>query len=191
LLKIKNDIPITEGTVATLNTRGVTGITFIALKDKGNNLKTLVAKGHQRYPVINTAPSIFMRLDTALSKASYNLEKFTEAFQGLLDKDNQQAIKKILHHLEKVTYSFSTNSQQIESILKNTAKASQQLTPLLQTSLGTMQNIESQTLPAIYQILNRLDSITRSLSLVSTDIKRNPAILIRGSEKAALGPGEK
>ena len=42
-LGIKSNTPITMGTEAMLATRGITGITYIALKDKSADLRPLVA----------------------------------------------------------------------------------------------------------------------------------------------------
>jgi hypothetical protein len=36
-----------------------------------------------------------------------------------------------------------------------------------------------------------LENITRNLVSVSAEIKQNPAVLIRGQQLQALGPGEK
>jgi phospholipid/cholesterol/gamma-HCH transport system substrate-binding protein len=191
LLSIKNNTPITKGTVATLNTRGVTGITFIALKDTGKNLAPLQPTDEFPYPIINTAPSIFVRLDTALSKVSNNLQKVTEAIQSVLDKENQLYIKKMIRHLEQVTGTLAANSQQLNDILRNTATASKQLAPLIQSSMGTIKIFESQTLPVTYQVLTHLNEITNNLSQVSLEIKNNPSVLIRGTQQATLGPGEK
>jgi phospholipid/cholesterol/gamma-HCH transport system substrate-binding protein len=191
LIKIKSNIPITKGTIATLNTRGVTGITFIALKDKGRDLTPLKPLHGQLYPVIKTAPSIFVRLDTALSRVSDNLQKVTAAIQAVLDKENQLYIKRMLQHVERITGTLDRNSQKLNTILQNTAIASQNLTPLLQSSLNTMKTFESQTLPITYQVLNRLDEMTANLSQISLEIKDNPSILIRGSAPGTLGPGEK
>src|SRR5688572_1168472 len=41
LLEVKNDTPITQGTIATIDTKGITGVTFIALKDKSTDLRPL------------------------------------------------------------------------------------------------------------------------------------------------------
>ena len=101
LLKIKANTPITEGTAASLNTRGLTGITYIALKDKGTNIRPLKAKAGQRYPVIKTAPSLFLQLDTALSKLNDNVQQVSESLQSLLDKDNLRSVKQILQNLCK------------------------------------------------------------------------------------------
>ena len=48
LLNIKSSTPITTGTVAVLSSRGVTGVTFIQLKDDGTNLAMLKAAKGQR-----------------------------------------------------------------------------------------------------------------------------------------------
>jgi phospholipid/cholesterol/gamma-HCH transport system substrate-binding protein len=190
LLNINKSTPITKGTVATLNTRGVTGITFIALKDDSTDLTPLRASRDQPYPVIKTAPSFFLRLDTALSKLSYNLEKVSDSIQGLLDKDNQQSIKDILTNMSQVTGTLAANSQKLNTILENTAKASAQFGPLVQSSAGSMRILETQTLPATYKMISNLNEMTRSMAEISQQIKQNPAVLVRGVEHQPLGPGE-
>jgi hypothetical protein len=40
-----------------------------------------------------------------------------------------------------------------------------------------------ETLPSTYQLVSDLNSLT-------TKIKQNPAVLIRGAEQQPLGPGE-
>ena len=103
LLNIKSSAPITNGTVATLNSRGITGITYVALKDKSNDLTPLVAEAGQAYPVIRTAPSLFVRIDTAMSELSNNFHLITESIQQLLNKENQRAIKKTLSNMQEMT----------------------------------------------------------------------------------------
>ena len=191
LLDIKNGIPVTRGTVATLSTKGLTGITFISLKDKSTDLRPLVAAEGQPYPVIKTAPSLFLRLDTALSEVSANLHKVAESVQSLLDKENQKSFKAILINLNRITGTLATDSVKLNSIIRNTAQASQRLEPMLQSSTNVMRTFEMQTLPSTYRLLNNLNEITRTLSEVTAEIKQDPSILIRGVNHPALGPGEK
>src|SRR6185437_8594876 len=61
LLRIRSSTPITLGTAATLSMRGLTGVTFVALRDKGTNKQKLSILPGETYPIINTAPSILMR----------------------------------------------------------------------------------------------------------------------------------
>ena len=132
LMRIKSSTPITKGTVATLTSRGITGVAFIALKDMGTDPRALVTEPGQDYPVIPTSPSIFMRLDLALTKLTKNFETVADSIHALLDKGNLASIKKTLQHLDKVTGTLSKNSKKINTILTNTTNATEKLTPLLQ-----------------------------------------------------------
>lgn len=190
LIEINSTTPITQGTIATLNTRGITGITFIALKDAGTNNTLLTPAPGRKYAVIKTGPSFFVRFDTALKEFSENFRKVSKSLQALLDKDNQRSIKQVLANLDKLTGTLANNSDQLNAILVNTSKASLQLAPLIQSSSSTLRILEYQTLPATYRVLTNLDNTTRTLAEFSMELKQNPSMLIRGVARPTLGPGE-
>ncbi len=176
LLNIKNSTPITQGTTAMLATKGITGIAFIALKDNSIDLTPLKAEKHEPYPVIKTIPSLFLRLDTALQALNKNLSKVSDSIQSVLDETNQKSIRETLKNLSEFTGALAENSKKIDAILANTVQATSQLTP-------TLQMLSNQTLPKMNNTFSNINSLT-------TQIKRNPSVLIRGSEQQ-LGPGEK
>src|SRR3990167_4948118 len=190
LLSIKANTPVTEGTFASLNTRGLTGITFLALKDKGTDIKPLKAKSGQSYPVIKTAPSIFLQLDTALGKLNDSVQRVSESLQSLFDKDNLHSIKQILENLNRVSGTLSNNSQKLTAIMNNTARASQNLPFFIEASANTMQILQRQTLPETNRVISNLVVITDNLSELSRELERNPAVLIRGQAPQTQGPGE-
>lgn len=190
LLNIKSNTPITKGTVATLTTRGLTGITYIGLKDKSTDLTPLTALPGQPYPVIRTAPSIFLRIDIALTQFSKNFREISESIQRLLDKDNLKSIKATLVNLQEFSHTLAQNSKKLNIIMDNTAKASQRFAPLMQSGASAMRRLETQTLPAAYQLISNLDDVSQSLSEITAEIKENPSVLIRGFNRQDLGPGE-
>lgn len=191
LLRIKSTTPITMSTVATLTSRGITGVAFIALKDKGADMRPLVAEHGQDYPVIPTAPSIFLRLDTALTKLTKNFETIADSIHKLLDKDNLQSIRETLSQMDKFTQTLANNSDKINRILANTTHVTAQLTPLLQYTTTSMKALSNQTLPMTYQLVSNLNDVSRTLNQVTQELKQNPAILIRGRAQGPLGPGER
>lgn len=184
LLSVKSETPITQGTKATLNTRGFTGITYVALQDKGLDRKPLLPARGQQYAVINTAPSLFLRWDTALNKLTENFQQVANSITTLLNDQNQQSIRQTLLNLRKFTDTLSNNTKQINDILQNTAKASQELGPLLKSSRDTVDLFESQT-------MTNMNNLTHNLLDLSNEIKQNPAMLIRGKQQPPLGPGER
>lgn len=189
-LDVKSNTPISEGTVAMLASKGITGIAFIALKDKGDNPNPLVAKEGEPYPVIQTAPSLFLRLDQALSTLSENLHKVTDDISALLNKENLESIHDVLNNMQRITATMAANGKQIDAILRNAASLSGRLNPLIQSSTSAMRILEVQTLPATYRMLANLDAATRSLAEVTAEIKENPSIIIRGVNRNNYGPGE-
>jgi len=137
----------------------------------------------QKYPVIPTTPSIFMRLDSFLRGLSKNFREMSASLQAFLDEQNLKAIKASLHNIEMITDNMAKNNQRFTQIMKNTERTTLQLTPVL-------ESLQTQTLPNISRLLINLDSVSRNLNDITDEIKQNPSILIRGSSPPPLGPGE-
>ncbi|MDR3477566.1 MAG: MlaD family protein [Gammaproteobacteria bacterium] len=175
LLNVNTKTPITEGTTATLTTKGLTGTAYIQLQDKGLDTRPLKVMDGQMYPVIKTTPSLFLRLDTALSDLSSNIHQVANSIKSVLDPENQRMIKGTLKNMDRLSEALAGNSQQLNTILHNSAKASQQFSGLLQNGSETMMN---------------LNNTATNFSTLSGEIKQNPAVLIRGKEPQPLGPGE-
>lgn len=190
LISVKDQTPISQGTIATLQTRGITGVTYISLRDKSDKFEPIEIQKGQKYPVIRTGPSIFLRIDTALSNLSENLHDVTIAIQQLLDKENQRNIKDILSNLERISGSLANNSQRMARILENTERASNQFSPLIRSTTNTMRMLELQTMPATYHLIANLNNLTRSLSEISVELKQNPSMILRGVQRTPYGPGE-
>lgn len=190
LIEINSNTPVTRGTVATLTTRGITGIAFIALKDKSVDMHPLTKLPGHKYPIIQTAPSLFTRLDTALSRLSDNIQKVTVSIQELLNQQNLDAIQVTLSNLKSVTTRLADNGKQLDDIILNTRKATARLTPLLVQSEGAMRNFQNMTLPSMQHLMTNLDDVSRNLVSITNEMKQNPSVLIRGTMPLPPGPGE-
>lgn len=190
LLMIKKNTPVTRGTVATLAIRGITNITFIALRDRGTDLRPVIKSSNQPYPVIKSGPSLFTRLDIALSRLANNFRQVSESLNTLLDKQNLQALKKTLANLDQVTFILKENNERLNVIIENTSKATLQLTPFFTSSLNTAQLLQNQTLPAVYRVLSNLNTMSRILSEVAIEIRQDPSVLVRRIQQQPSGPGE-
>ncbi len=198
LLTIENDAPITESTTATLMSQGLTGIAYIGLRSNSSNLSPLKTQPGENYPVIKTSPSLMVRLDTAVSDLTLNLNQISEELHSILDTDNQRALKQTLYNIDQLTGTLADNSKQLSTTLKsvnifmqNSAKASQQFPELLKNGQMTLQIFNEQTLPAINSVINNLATTSNNLLATSKTIKQNPSVLIRGETAPTPGPGER
>lgn len=224
LLKIKPDTPITQNTEAVLMEQGITGIAYIGLRG-GNHAKPLEAEPGQEYPVIKSAPSFFVRLDTTLQDLTTNITSLTLNFKKLMSDENLQSINHTLKNIDTMTTTLADNNKELdESIksmqvfLKNSAKASDQLPEAIQSikdsakALKTMsknvsqvsteingaiksgtiaiQSFSNQLMPEAYGTLKNMKAITGNIKSLSTELKQNPSIVVRGKKPSKRGPGE-
>jgi phospholipid/cholesterol/gamma-HCH transport system substrate-binding protein len=90
--------------------------------------------------------------------------------------------------LTQINSSFQQISKSIKSLLNDENIHS------IQTGLKNIQEITAtmldETLPATNQAITNINTLTRDLFDISRELKQNPALIIRGKELPALGPGE-
>lgn len=198
LLNIQQGTLITTNTVATLLTQGLTRISYIGLRSTNGSLVPLQAQPGEPYPVIPTSPSLYVRIDNAVTEFTHNFNQLSANLNAFLNDENRRAFSQTLLNLDQVTATMADNTKELDASLKaaneilhNTAVASQQFSPLIKSSQNTMRTLNGETLPLANQVLNTLQSASNNLLEVSRTVKQNPSILLRGKTPAPPGPGEK
>jgi phospholipid/cholesterol/gamma-HCH transport system substrate-binding protein len=98
VLSIDKSAPLTSATVATITsrglaTRGCTGYVYISLDDVGIDSRPLITRPSAPYPIIPTAPSKIMTLDTTIYQVRDNVRVITDLLQSLLDKKTIMALQ--------------------------------------------------------------------------------------------------
>lgn len=190
LLNIEDNIPVTRSTVAVLSMQGITGAAFIDLKTNGHDNRPLMRLPGERYPLIASGPSFFLRLDTALNQLMTNFNDMSNSMRALLNKDNLDSLHASLLSIQVITKDLENNTQHIDTILQNTATAAKGLPQLVQDGHTTLQNFNNQTIPKLNSILENFKHLSNNLVGTSRDVKQNPSILIRGQTTKPAGPGE-
>lgn len=168
LLSVQSTTPVTEGTRAMLNVRGLTGISYIALKDRGENLQPLQAAKSHPWPLIPTEPSLFLQMDAALGKLNESVSAATQSIRALLNNENLRQISEILKNMNTLSTGLVRDDARIADILENTAVASQSLPGLISSLNHTVNNF----------------------SALTDEVRLNPAVLVRGRTQRPPGPGE-
>ncbi|MEM1243924.1 MAG: MlaD family protein [Pseudomonadota bacterium] len=117
-LKIEQDVPITQNTVAILTEQGITGIAYIGLRGaKGNELIN-IGPG-QKYPVIKSEPSFLTQLDATIRSLSKNIQEISNKVQQVVSQKNIENFDAMLANVKKITQTFSDNSTEINTTIKD------------------------------------------------------------------------
>ena len=138
ILAIEHGTPIKIDTVAVLKTQGLTGIAYIELDGGAKNAPILVATAQQKYPVIQTKPSLSTRLETVLTTVLAKLDNTTSNVDAMLSRENQVAFKNTLTDLATVAKTVADRKAEIDASIVNaaraadsTARATQKLNPIM------------------------------------------------------------
>jgi phospholipid/cholesterol/gamma-HCH transport system substrate-binding protein len=216
VLSVDKTAPVTSASVATITsrglaTRGFTGYVYIALEDVGINSRPLVGRPGEAYPIIPTAPSKVVTLDTTINQVNANFQIVTELLKSILDAKTVASLKQSADSLQQVTKVLADNTDKLNAIVANTERASRRIDPLLQSSDAAVRALQTQTLPEAnlllqssndtvtalqtqilpeaHRALFNLDNLSSSFTDLATRINRDPSIVIRGTAPRPLGPG--
>ncbi|MBW5803023.1 MCE family protein [Coxiella endosymbiont of Ornithodoros amblus] len=225
-LKIQHETPITTSTIATLRSEGIMGTDYVALKALTATAPPLIAKLGEKYPVIPSEPSLLMKLSTALQEVTKTIKELSDNVGRVFDEENRRAISASLVNIQKVTKTLLDNSENIDAtlysmkrLMKNTAKASEQLPTIMhqlqdalvnikitarqfdraghgiELTVGdahtAIQNMSTQILPTVLPLLTKLNATAAYLQELSIELQHNPSMLVRGKHPPLPGPGER
>jgi phospholipid/cholesterol/gamma-HCH transport system substrate-binding protein len=224
VLSIDKSAPVTSASVATITsrglaTRGYTGYVYVSLDDDGIDSRPLITRSGELYPIIRTASSKVITLDTSINQVKDNVQVITDLLQSLLDKKTIMSLQQAVDSLQQLTKVLAGNTAKLNSIVANTERASHRfepllksaddtvrqlqlkivpevhealtnLGPLLQSSRDTVSALQMQILPEARKALIDLDNLSTTFTGVATKINRDPSILIRGTTPPPPGPGE-
>ncbi len=203
-LKIEEGTPITSSTHATLISQGITGTNYLGLTASTPSLFPLQKTPGEPYPVIPYKASFFSQLEKNIHDVSVGIKR-------VFDKENAQALKATLINLQKVSDVVAKNNSNLNKSLAelpalikdlktsvdkfgamslSMSTAGKQVSSTMKAGKSTIDKISQQTIPPIVLLIQRMDGIASNLEKVSSQMRQNPAVIIRGSAPPKSGPGE-
>ena len=194
---IEEGTPIKEDTIAVLKTQGLTGITYVELSGGTRDSPPLRTIAPNRYPVIQTKPSLSARLENVLTNVLGKLDSTSNNINAILSPENQASFSSILNNtaqataklgplIDRVSRTADSLGKMGDDISKAGASASKAA-----DGLGAgVQRLGTETLPEVERLLGELGSLSNSLRRLSEQTTRDPSGLLFGRTPVPTGPGE-
>jgi len=147
LLSVQKDAPVSSATVATIISRGVaargfTGYVYVSLEDTGTVASPLAAQPGEPYPVIPSAPTQLVTLDTAVNQVNTNVQAATDLMRSLLDRKSVASLRQSIDNLQQVSKALADNSTKLNSIVAAAERASRRVEPLLESSQNAVTSVQ-------------------------------------------------
>lgn len=194
---IERGTPIKEDTIAVLKTQGLTGITYVELSGGAVTSPPLRAVAPNRYPIIQTRPSLSARLENVLTSVLGKLDSTSNNINAILSEDNQKAFKSILSNTSVATAKLGplidrlgTSADAVGKMGKDLSSAGASATRAADGLGSGVKRLGAETLPELEHLLGELGTLSTSLRRLTDQTTRDPSGLIFGRTPVPNGPGE-
>lgn len=166
-VRIRADLPLTQGTRARLATQGVTGLAFIALDDSGEDTAPLAGDP----PRIRLAPGLIDEVSAASLQTLNRVRELAERLAGLANPDNLARIERTLAHLERSSQGLERTLQEAPQTLAAVRQVfSKDNLARIRGSLDNLERLSGEAVPLAREgrtLLTRLQTVSERIDTLA------------------------
>jgi len=173
-IEVDSEIPVLQGTTASISGVGFTGVSQIALDGAVKGAPPITERGPAGRPVIPTRLAGIGELLNSAPMLLQRLSTLTERLTELADDHNQQSLARILDHVDTMTGTLARNGPQLEQALaesrvavRQAGEAAQQVANLAATTNGLM---DEQGRPMIADLRRAVSAAEHSITTLDAAV---------------------
>ncbi|THF66130.1 MCE family protein [Pseudothauera nasutitermitis] len=170
-IRIREELPVTRGTRATLGYQGVTGLAFVELDDRGTDPTPLVS-GDGGPPRIQLEPGLMDQVADAALHAMGRLREMSDRTAAFFDDANLERFGRVLERLESASDGVDRTFRVAPEAFAAVRDALNQEN--LQRLSATLENLErasadaAPTVNEARELMARLDGMAARLDQAAT-----------------------
>jgi phospholipid/cholesterol/gamma-HCH transport system substrate-binding protein len=205
-VQVQPNLNIREDSVASIESQGLTGGTYVEISGGTASAPLLVAKEGEHYPVIRTKQSTFAQLEQSAPEVVAKLNVAVSRLNDLLNDNNRRSIAHILSNLDETTQVIARRSADIDATIANANKtmanldqASTNLKPTLEHVDLTIQKygkvaddadafINGDGMAQLSDLIGEMRRLVSSLTQFSDQLDREPTTLLFGDRRKGYQP---
>jgi len=208
-LQLQPGLNIRQDSIATIDSQGLTGGTYVEISGGTARSPTLTAKPGQKYPIIRTKQSGLLQLEQSAPEVVAELNVAATRLNDLLNDDNRRAIAHVLANLDETTEVIARRSGDIDAILRNTNEATANLSKASANFQPTLEHVDQTVdkfgkvasdadafingdgLAQLSSLIGDLRRLVANLNQFSDQLNRSPTSLIFGDRRKGYDPNGK
>ncbi len=140
ILQVRDTVEIRADAVASLETLGLTGVSYIEISGGTANSPRLVAAAGQRYPIIASRPSSLQQVFNNAPELLARLLVITDRITSVLDEKNRQALADTLGNVRDTTAVFKDRAGDVDQLITDSGRTMHNLA----TASASLQAILSK-----------------------------------------------
>jgi phospholipid/cholesterol/gamma-HCH transport system substrate-binding protein len=174
LIEVRQDTPILQGTTATIESVGFTGVSQIQLDGAVRGAPPITEEGPYGVPVIPAKPGGFAQLLNSAPELLNRVSTLTERLTELLSDRNQDSIAGILDNVEKMSGEIAARSPEIAATLAEARIAIRQAGAAAerfgQVAGTTNQLLNEEGRPLVQDLRNTIQAAEQSMAALNATI---------------------
>ena len=205
-LQVQPRLNIRDDSVASIESQGLTGATYVEISGGTKKSPILVAKPGQRYPVIRAKQSTLQQLEQSAPEVVAKLNVAASRLNDLLNDNNRRAITRILTNLDQTTSIIAKRPADIDATMRNANEAtanlrdaSKSLKPTIADADATVKKygkvaddadafINGDGLAQLSELISQTRRLVASLTKFSDQLNRDPSKLLFGDRRKGYEP---
>ena len=205
-MQVQPNLNIHEDSVASIESQGLTGASYVEISGGTKTSPLLVAKPGQKYPVIRAKQSSLQQLEQSAPEVVAKLNVAASRLNDLLSDNNRRTVTHILESLDQTTSTIAKRSDDIDATLKNAnlaianlRDASVDLKPTLADADVMMKKygkvaddadafINGDGLAQLSDLIGESKRLVANLDRFSEQLNRDPSKLLFGDRRKGYEP---
>jgi phospholipid/cholesterol/gamma-HCH transport system substrate-binding protein len=205
-LQVQPNLNIREDSVASIDSQGLTGGSFVEISGGTASAPLLVTQEGQRYPVIKTRQSTFAQLEQSAPEVVAKLNIATSRLNDLLNDNNRRAIGHVLANLDKTTQAIADRSADIDATIANANKAMANLSSATNSLRPTLDHVDmtvqkfgkvagdaddfinGDAMAQLSDLIGEMRRLVSNLDQLSDQLNRTPTKLLFGDRRKGYEP---
>ncbi|MCA1780077.1 MAG: MCE family protein [Xanthomonadaceae bacterium] len=193
IIRVDSDVPVHQDTVATIRLTGLTGAAAIQLSGGKPHSPLLKSNDHHGPPEIQAVTSPLLRLLESSEGIIATANKIVLQIDSLLGDENVDNLGRIIADLRRFTSSVVDPDGDLNRLLANGAKASQDLPGLIEQLQrfgrklnSTLSRLDRDLLGDLPEVRRSIDETLDGLQLITSRVDG----IIAGNEESLTQIGE-
>jgi len=205
-MQVQPNLNIRDDSVASIESQGFTGGTFVEITGGTAKSPLLVAHDDQRYPVIRTKPSTFAELQQSAPQVVAKLNIAVSRLNDLLSDENRRSVSHILANLDETSQVIARRSADIDATIANANKAMANLNDATNGVRPTLEHVDltiqkygkvaddadsfinGEGLAQFSDLISEMRRLVSNLTQLSDQINRTPTKLLFGDRRKGYEP---
>ncbi|HEX4117329.1 MAG TPA: MlaD family protein [Rhizomicrobium sp.] len=205
-LQVQPNLNIREDSLASIESQGLTGASYVEISGGTKTAPLLVAKSGQRYPIIRAKQSSLQQLEQSAPEVVAKLNVAASRLNDLLNDNNRRAVAQVLANLNLTTSTIAKRSADIDATLRNANEATANLRDASQDLKPTIANVDvtlkkygkvaddadafinGDGLAQLSDLIGDMRRLVANLTKFSDQLNRDPSKILFGDRRKGYEP---